>query len=118
MRCLFFPDEFAAFRPVAAAIQDLQLEFVMLRDTKPARLALDLLPFDVIIIGANSIDSKSLRFLRLWTPSDVPRLGVTCVPWMCEELSRAGADQTVLLPDQTEHLGTAVKALLKMPLKG
>jgi hypothetical protein len=68
VRCLFFPDELEAFRPVAAAAQSERVEFVMLRDFYAARLVVGSLGFDAIIVGANSIDSPALGFLRLCSP--------------------------------------------------
>jgi hypothetical protein len=115
MRCLFLPDELEAFRPVAAAIRDENVEFVMLRELNAARLVLDLLDFDALLIGANRIDSPTLRFLQQWKPLGMPALGVTCVPWMRAELTAAGAYSVVLLPDETPDLKTAIRELVPQP---
>jgi DNA-binding response OmpR family regulator len=113
MRCLFFPDELEAFRPVAVAIRDERVEFVMLRHGDAARLLVDLIEIDAVIVGASTIDSPALEFLRQWKPTDMPALGVTCVPWLRDELWTAGAQDVVLLPDETERLAPAIRSLLK-----
>jgi hypothetical protein len=76
-------------------------------------VVLNLLDFDALIIGANAIDSPALGFLRKWKPSRMPALGVTCVPWMREELAAAGADRVVLLPDQIADLPGEIQDLLQ-----
>jgi DNA-binding response OmpR family regulator len=113
MRCLFLPDELEAFRPVAVVFRDEQVDFVMLRHADDARVALDIVDVDAVIVGANSIDSQALTFLRLWRPPEMPALGVTCVPWLRDELLEAGAQDVVVLPDEGDRLAPAIRALLK-----
>jgi hypothetical protein len=113
LRCLFVPDELEAFRPVAMVFRDERIEHVMLRGYEAARLVLGTIRFDVLIVGANSIDSPALPFLRHARPPHLPALGVTCVPWMREELREAGAADVVLLPDETARLAAALRTLLK-----
>lgn len=112
MRCLFLLDEFEAFRPVAAVLRDLRVECVILRGDSAGRLAFDL-DFRAAIVGANAVDSRVLPILRFWRPAPVPVLGVTCLPWMRAELIAAGARDVVVLPDESAHLATAIRALLK-----
>ena len=111
MRCLFVPDELEAFRPVAVVFRDERIEHVMLRDYEPARLVLRAIAFDALVVGVNAIDSPALRLLRLWKPADLPALGVTCVPWMRDELRAAGAADVVVLPDETARLAAALRTL-------
>jgi DNA-binding response OmpR family regulator len=113
MRCLFLPDELESFRPVAAAFRDERVEFVMLRHSSAARMVLDIIEFDAIIVGASTIDSPALEFLRLWRPTDMPALGVTSVPWLRDALLEAGAQDVVVLPDEIDRLVPAIRALLK-----
>lgn len=112
MRCLFLLDEFEAFRPVAVVLRDLRVECVILRSDSAARLPPNL-DFHAAIVGANAIDSHALPFLRVWRSAPVPVLGVTCVPWMRAELMAAGVRDVVVLPDESAHLATAIRALLK-----
>ena len=113
MRCLFFPDELQAFRPVAIAGQLLRIQIVMLTEFEPARLLIGALDCDALIVGANAIDSPGLKLLRLCKPADMPAIGVTCIPQICDELVEAGADQAFLLPDQTAPLTEALRELQK-----
>jgi hypothetical protein len=112
MRCLFLPDELSAFRPVAMAIRELQLPFVMLRnfDLVPGTIAR--LDFTLVIACVSNADSDVLAGLRRWHFGSIPVLGVTRPPFR-DELLAAGADRVVLLPDRGGHLVTAMRELLK-----
>jgi hypothetical protein len=111
VRCLFFPDEFEAFRPVFVAVQLLRIEFVMLTEFDAARLLIGALGCDAVIVGANAIGSPALELLRLGKPADMPAIGVTCAPHIWEELAQAGADHAFLLPDQTAQLTDTLREL-------
>ena len=112
MRCLFLPDELAEFRPVAMAIRELQLPFVMLRnlDLVPATIAR--LDFTLVVACVSNPDSDVLAGLRRWRFGATPVLGVTRAPFG-DELLAAGARRVVLLPDRGGHLVTAMRELLK-----
>jgi hypothetical protein len=111
VRCLFFPDELEAFRPVAVAAHLLRIQLVTLTEFDAARRLIGALGCDVVIVGANAVDSPALQLLRLSKPADMPAIGVTCVPHMRDELAEAGADHVFLLPDQTAQLTDALREL-------
>jgi hypothetical protein len=113
VRCLFFPDELQAFRPVAVAVQLLRIELVVLTEFDAACLLIGALGCDAVIVGANAIDSPALELLRLCKPADMSAVGVTCVAHMCDELVEAGANHVFLLPDQTAELTDALRELQK-----
>ena len=112
MRCLFLPDELAVFRPVARAIQELRLQFVILRNFDVLPAVMTRLHFDLVIAGVSSPDSEVLRALSRLRRAEAPVLGVTQAPELVEPLRAAGASRVVLLSDQ-EHLVTAMRELLR-----
>src|SRR5689334_8182126 len=115
MRCLLLPDDLKSFRPIAMAIRGEPIDFVMLRQFNSARLALHALEFDLVIVGANTTDAPTLRFLKGWKPAKLPALGVTSVPAMCDELTAAGANRVVVLPCQPESLRDTIRVVLDQP---
>jgi hypothetical protein len=113
MRCLFLPDELAVFRPVARAIQELKLQFVILLNFDLLTVVMTRLHFDLIVAGVSSPDSEVLRTRRRLSLAKTPVLGVTPDPKLVEPLRAAGASRVVLLSDGAEHLVTAMRELLK-----
>jgi hypothetical protein len=113
MRCLFLPDELRVFRPVAAAIRALQLQFVILPDPEPLPVVVARLSFDLVIAGVSRPDSPVLRLLHQHRQAlESPVLGVAGEPSLSQVLHAAGADRVVVLPDQAAHLVTVMRALL------
>jgi DNA-binding response OmpR family regulator len=115
MRCLFLPDELDAFRPVAEAFREQGIGLVVLRApdarslTRSVHRVLASVRFDAVIIGANAADSSALQFLRQWKLRNMPALGVTSAPSMCDELLAAGAFAAILLPQHASDLVAALR---------
>jgi DNA-binding response OmpR family regulator len=117
MRCLFVVDEIARFREVAVVLDSSDIAMVMVKEFALAERIANAGGFDMVIVGANSFASDSMRFLQRRRVRRCPVVAMTCEPDLRRELFDAGADRVVLLPDDGDGLKLAFTMLVHEPAR-
>jgi DNA-binding response OmpR family regulator len=117
MRCLFVVDEIARFREVGAVLDSRDVAMIMVKDSDLAERIANTGRFDIVMVGANSVASDSMRYLQRRRARRCPVVAVTCECDLQRALVDAGADRVVLLPDNGDGLKRAFAMLVDDPAR-